>query len=47
MDPDNSNMFAVKCVNMAVDATVAESYVNEIKLLQRLQGSDRVITMFD
>lgn len=45
MDTEDSSMYAVKCVNLAVHQSIAESYINEIKLLQRLQGSDRVITM--
>lgn len=45
MDTEDSSMYAIKCVNLAVHPSIAESYINEIKLLQRLQGSDRVITM--
>ncbi|XP_077287853.1 dual specificity protein kinase monopolar spindle 1 [Arctopsyche grandis] len=47
MDAEDSSMYAVKCVNLSVNQSIAESYVNEIKLLKQLQGSDRVITMYN
>lgn len=47
MDAKDSSMYAVKCVNLSVNQSIAEGYVNEIKLLKQLQGSDRVITMYN
>lgn len=43
-----NDMYAVKIIDMTgADEGTIQSYKNEIALLKRLQGSDRVITMFD
>ncbi|KAJ1520682.1 hypothetical protein ONE63_003786 [Megalurothrips usitatus] len=48
IDPDNSQLKAVKCVNLAdTDPSICEGYLNEIKLLADLQDGDCVIRMFD
>lgn len=38
---------ALKVVNLRTDACNVESYLNETKLLERLQGSDCVIKLFE
>ena len=39
---------AIKCVNLSgADESTFKSYMNEIKLLKRLQHSDRIIKLFD
>lgn len=48
LDPENSQLKAVKCVNLAeTDKTICEGYLNEIKLLAELQDGESVIRMFD
>ncbi|KAK2158601.1 hypothetical protein LSH36_167g10006 [Paralvinella palmiformis] len=42
------NLRAIKCVNFSgADEATFKSYMNEIKLLKRLQYSDRIIKLFD
>ncbi|KAG1673523.1 Dual specificity protein kinase TTK [Nymphon striatum] len=44
----NGKMVAIKQVSLAkADKSIRESYVNEINLLKKLNGSDRVITLYD
>lgn len=38
---------ALKVVNLRTDASNVESYLNETKLLERLQGNECVIKLFD
>lgn len=38
---------ALKVVNLRTDASNVESYLNETKLLERLQGNDCVIRLFE
>ncbi|KAE8747124.1 hypothetical protein FOCC_FOCC006122 [Frankliniella occidentalis] len=48
LDPETSQLKAVKCVNLAeTDTSICEGYLNEIKLLADLQDGDCVIRMFD
>lgn len=47
LDQETLQDRAVKVVNLAVDAHTAASYINEVKMLKDLQGSDRVIKMYD
>ena len=48
LDPDSSQLKAIKCVNLAeTDQSIREGYLNEIKLLADLQDGDCVIRMFD
>lgn len=40
--------YAIKCVDLTqADELTAQSYVNEIHLLKRLQYSQRIIKMYD
>ncbi|CAH0754709.1 unnamed protein product [Bemisia tabaci] len=47
-DPGSKSFLAVKVVKLAaVDEAIAEGYMNEVKLLEKLQGCPSVIRMFD
>ncbi|GBP08241.1 hypothetical protein EVAR_78735_1 [Eumeta japonica] len=47
LEPGTSSEYAVKIVNLATDAELAQGYINEVRLLRELQDSDRVIRLFD
>nr|XP_018906101.1 PREDICTED: dual specificity protein kinase Ttk-like [Bemisia tabaci] len=47
-DPGSKSFLAMKVVKLAsVDEAIAEGYMNEVKLLEKLQGCSSVIRMFD
>uniref|UniRef100_T1JMM9 Protein kinase domain-containing protein n=1 Tax=Strigamia maritima TaxID=126957 RepID=T1JMM9_STRMM len=47
-EPQKKCLLAIKCINLDVtDESINDAYKNEIRLLQKLQHSDRVIKLHD
>lgn len=45
---DGKRIFAIKYVNLEeADDFIVRSYINEVQLLERLQGNDNIIKLFD
>ncbi|PFX26202.1 Dual specificity protein kinase TTK [Stylophora pistillata] len=45
---DGKRICAIKCVNLEeADEFIVRSYINEVQLLERLQGNDNIIKLFD
>ncbi|XP_068628663.1 dual specificity protein kinase TTK isoform X2 [Battus philenor] len=47
LEVGTSSEYAVKCVYLGSDRDLAQGYINEVRLLRKLQNSDRVIQLYD